>query len=98
MYRNIIFDLDETLVMSYKATELLFEFIVSNNDIPVSGNDFRMVFRRHKLEFMDKFKRFEFYNYGIGTYDLFLNENIFNYVPQQYSDFQYGILETTFDE
>lgn len=99
MYKNIIFDLDETLVESFQATNLLFEAIVANNITDTSPLKFREVFRENLLDTMGRFKYEEFINYGIGTYDLFLHPQIDKYIAEDLAHkTKVKVLERTFKE
>lgn len=82
MYKNIIFDLDETLVDSSKATDLLFENIVLNNLPYIPSDTFRKIFREILVDEMKHFENKKFMKYGIGTYDLFLHPNIERYLDE----------------
>ena len=97
MIKNIIFDLDQTLVQSFKATDKLFDYIVMNNEIDASGVEFRKYFRKNLVDFMNE-NASNVVDYGVGTYDFFQNPNIYSYIPKKYHDFKNMILEKTFND
>ncbi|MDO5718610.1 MAG: HAD family hydrolase [Tissierellia bacterium] len=78
---NIIFDLDETLVESLKASDELFDFISKKYDFDLPIIEFRLVLRQLLVDFYKKYSNAEFMKYGMGINDLFMHPNIDKYLP-----------------
>lgn len=97
MIKNIIFDLDETLVKTIAATERLFEDIQSRFQLPVEAEEFRKCFRQKILAFATS-SGSPLNNHGLGSYDYFYGSEIEKFLSPEQKDYKQEILQATFDE
>lgn len=97
MIRNIIIDVDETLVETYQARDRLFDYIVGTYFGGADVQRFFLSFREHCLKEMEAFQGEAFMAYGINPNDLFFHRHLENYIAATMAeDMKYRILENTF--
>ncbi|MDO4711740.1 MAG: HAD family hydrolase [Peptostreptococcaceae bacterium] len=97
MIKNIIIDLDETLVETDQARDRLFDFLVRKYFEGVDAERFRLSFRNHSLKEMGSFQGEPFMTYGINSNDLFFHRHLEDHIDAKAAeDMKYRILEDTF--
>lgn len=99
MFRNIIIDVDETLVETFRARDELFHFIVETYLPDADMTEFRIAFRNHTMKEMEVLQGEPFMNFGINPNDLFFHRHLENYIDGKKAEvMKYRILENTFQE
>lgn len=97
MVRNIIIDVDETLVETYRARDMLFDFIVRTHFGGSDAESFRLCFRDHVMKEMESFRGEPFMTFGINPNDLFFHRHLENYIDGKTAEeMKHRILENTF--
>lgn len=97
MIKNIIIDVDETLVETFRARDRLFDFVVRTYFDGVDTEDFRLCFRNHTMREMESFEGEPFMTFGINPNDLFFHRHLENYIDGKgIEEMKYRILENTF--
>lgn len=81
MYRNIILDLDETMVETQKAFEYLHRDLVPKHFPGVDVDTFRARMRECCIRIMNEFEPQYFMTYGIGSLDFYFEPNLDRYLP-----------------
>lgn len=97
MIKNIIIDVDETLVETFRARDRLFDFIVRTYFSGADAEKFRLNFRNHTMIEMESFEGEPFMTFGINPNDLFFHRHLENYIDgKRIEEMKYRILENTF--
>lgn len=97
MIKNIMIDVDETLVETYRARDMLFDFIVRTHFDGSDVESFRLCFRDHAMKEMENFRGEPFMTFGINPNDLFFHRHLENYIDGKAAEeMKYRILEDTF--
>ncbi|MDO4800215.1 MAG: HAD family hydrolase [Bacillota bacterium] len=81
MHRNIILDLDETMVESQKAFEALHRDLVPKYFPGVDVEHFRTTMRTCCMAVMNEFEPQYFMTYGLGSLDFYFEPELERYLP-----------------
>lgn len=97
MYKNIIIDVDETLVETFRARDMLFEFIAQKYVDGVDAKSFRLSFRDHTMKEMESFRGEPFMTFGVNPNDLFFHRHLERYIDSETAEsIKYRVIENTF--
>lgn len=99
MIKNIILDVDETLVETNKARNMIFDYLVQKYFDGLSGEGFSLSFKGHIIKELEVFKAEPFMTFGISPYDIFFHRNLKGYIGEKNPDeIKFRILEKTFSD
>lgn len=97
MFKNIIIDLDETLVETFRARDMLFDSLVRTHFDGLDAKRFRLCFRDHTMKELDAFREEPFMSFGINPNDLFFHRHMEHYIDGNTAEeIKHRILKNTF--